>query len=277
MAFVHTQKTYPPELDLLSDTNNIVFVNFFDYTVPAYIKDKQEVTYMKSVKGLASGLAEGFNRGQNIRFIVGDTLARRNTVMSMQDSSFRDTVRMICNKYQAEMLIALDSVNVWMYEELVTDDDDNSTTSEYYLYSSNYITLYSADGEVLDRSTAESSKFYKSRPAFLLGLITFTPSLAKAADDAAGLSKNAGYNYTGKFFPSTENIDKTLYTGKIFEETNKQIISGNPVLAIEPLRELTGSTDKNIARKAGHNLSVVYEIMDNRRSSDQVVNEFNKK
>lgn len=273
---LQTQKTYPPEILLPADSNRIVFVNFFDYTVPSYIKENQEITYMKSVRGFLGGLKAGFATDPLVHLMTGDTLSRRRTVASMQDSSFRDTIVAVCGRCNANLLIALDSINIWMDEELITDDD-NSTTSEYYLNSANYVTLYSADGTDIDRTIAKRSKFYKSRPAFLLGLVTFTPSLAKAANDVAGLSDGAGRDYAGRFYPFSENINVELFTGKAFTETNRLISSGKYVEAVEPLRKLTTSTDRKTAKKADHNLSVLYEIMENRRSAEKIQSEFLKK
>ncbi len=273
---IQTQKTYPPEILLATDTNRIVFVNFFDYTVPSYIKDNQEITYMKSVKGFLGGLKAGFATDPLVQFMVGDTLSRRETVASMQDSSFRDTIVAVCSRYNASLLIALDSINIWLDEDQITDDD-NSTTSEYYLNSANYVTLYSADGVDIDRTIAKRSKFYKSRPAFFLGLLTFTPSLGKAANDVAGLAEGAGRDYAGRFYPFSENVNLKLFTGKAFAETNRLIADGKYIEAVEPLRQLTSSTDRKIAQKADHNLSVVYEIMENRRSAERIQSEFRKK
>lgn len=275
-TLIQTQKTYPPEILLPADTNRIVFVNFFDYTVPYYIKDNQEITYMKSVRGFMEGLKAGFATDPSTRFTVADTLSRQKTVASMQDSSFMDTIAAICSRYNANLLIALDSIQIWLDEDLITDDD-NSTTSEYYLNSANYVTLYSADGTDIDRSIAKRSKFYKSRPAFFLGLLTFTPSLGKAANDVAGLSEGAARDYAGRFYPFSENLSLELFTGKAFAETNSLIASGKYIEAVEPLRQLTSSADKKIAKKADHNLSMVYEIMENRRSAEKIQSEFRKK
>lgn len=273
---IQTQKTYPPEILLPADTNRIVFVNFFDYTAPYFIKDNQEITYMKSVRGFMEGLKAGFATDPSARFTVADTLSRRKTIASMQDSSFRDTISAICSRYNADLLISLDSIQIWLDEDQITDDD-NSTTSEYYLNSDNYVTLYSADGTDIDRSIAKRSKFYKSRPAFFLGLLTFTPSLGKAANDVAGLSDGAGRDYAARFYPFSENMNLELYAGKAFAATNSLISSGKYIEAVEPLRQLTSSADKKIAKKADHNLSVVYEIMENRRSAEKIQSEFRKK
>ncbi len=97
-TIIQTQKTYPPEVNLTADTIGIVFVNFFDYTVPEYIKDKQEATYRMSVRGFWNGLEAGYKTDPYVRFMVGDKLSRRKTVMSMQDSIFRDTIVDVCRR-----------------------------------------------------------------------------------------------------------------------------------------------------------------------------------
>jgi hypothetical protein len=107
--------------------------------------------------------------------------------------------------------------------------------------------------------------------------LTFTPSLGRAANDVAGLSEGAGRDYAGRFYPFSENINLELFAGKAFAATNSLIASGKYIEAIEPLRQLTSSPDKKIAKKADHNLSVVYEIMENRRSAERIQSEFRDK
>jgi len=56
-TIINMQKTYPPEADLPADTNRYVFVNFYDYQVPDFIKDRHEIAYAAAVKGYADGLS----------------------------------------------------------------------------------------------------------------------------------------------------------------------------------------------------------------------------
>ena len=52
---------------------------------------------------------------------------------------------------------------------------------------------------------------------------------------------------------------KQLYTGKAFRESNKLIFEKNWPEAIHKLKELTGNSDPDIARKAKHNLDIAVE------------------
>jgi hypothetical protein len=268
---VYSLRTDPPELDLPLPEARLVFMNYFDYTEPEYIRDRQEVTYSFAVRGFVYGLQSVFDTDTTVTLVTGDTLARRFTVISMQDSSFRDTVRTVCGKYDADMMIALDSMNLWFDWETFVDEDEPGSvkTKEFYLYSDNYLTLYSRDGEVVDRSKVQKGMVYSTRPA-LSALITIKPSLAKAAVKAGALAKGAGEDYAGKFYPWDNNVSYVLHNNGPFMKANQYILDGDPVKAIEPLRELTGSSNKNVAKKAGENLEVVYKIMEERRTSDEI-------
>ncbi len=63
-----------------------------------------------------------------------------------------------------------------------------------------------------------------------------------------------------------------IYSGGPFKEISRQIIAGHPEEALEPLRNLTRSSDPNIARKAEHNLSVVNEMLENMRIAEEIIN-----
>jgi hypothetical protein len=273
---IYSTKTYPPEMDLPLPQTTMVFGNFFDYTAPGYIKDKQEVTYASAVRGFISGLDSVFSDDPAVKLITGDTLARNYTVLSMQDTSFRDTVRTVCSRFDADMLMALDSMDIWFdWETINNEDEDLLKINKFYLFSDYYLTLYTSDGEVIDRSQVQKGMVYSTRPA-LIGAIAISPSLARAATKTGDLAQAAGEEYAGKFYPSDERLRYMLYSGRPFIRSNDYIINGDPVMALEPLRVLTGSPKKKIANKAAHNLSVVYEIMENRRNTDEINKNFRR-
>jgi len=78
----------------------------------------------------------------------------------MQYPEFTDTVRNICRERGANLLVALDSINLWVdLEFYLADNDEGGTTmaKDFYLFSNTYMTLYTADGEVIDRCAGERS------------------------------------------------------------------------------------------------------------------------
>ncbi len=276
-TFIPMHKTYPPEAALPADSNRFVFANFYDYQVPDFIKDKNETAYAAAVRGYAEGLAEVILKDRRAVFMVADTLKRGFTVMSMQYPEFTDTVRNICTEHGANLLVALDSINLWVDSEFyLADNDEGGTTmaKDFYLFSNTYMTLYNADGEVVDRCAGEKSAYIKSKYT-IFGMIG-GPTLKGRREDVRRLTAEAASDCIGKFYPFTEIYTEKLYGGGPLTTINKTVIAGRPEDAVEPLRQLTASPDPALARKASHNLSVVTAILENRKSSDEIWRNFTK-
>jgi hypothetical protein len=271
---VNMQKSYPPQYDLNYERKDFVFVNYFDYVLPEYIKDKNEVAYKNAVAGFADGVSSVFNKDRTASVHVADTMARGYTVSNMQTQSFADSIIALCKSYNANMLIAIDSLNIWFdWDTEVEENEDGSVskTKNFYLYVRPYISLYASTGEIIDRCFIDRIELYKSRPT-LSGLITIKPSLAKASREINIMSYNAGREFANKFYPSSEDIMVSLYTGKDFTFSNREVKLGNLGHAVDMLTPLTQSSNKNIARKASHNLSVVNEMIESKRSAMQNIN-----
>jgi len=109
---IQMQKTYPLKAELPDVANRYVFVNFYDYQVPDFIKERHEIAYSAAVKGYADGLAAIILQDRQASLTIADTLRKGFTVMSMQYPEFADTVRAICQEYSAGLLVALDSLNL---------------------------------------------------------------------------------------------------------------------------------------------------------------------
>ena len=104
----------------------------------------------------------------------------------------------------------------------------------------------------------EESSLFESNAA-LSALITIKPSFAEIKGPLQTLSLKAGQEYVSKFYPKTTQESRTIYTGKVFKESNLYIKLRNWEKATELLDQLAKSTDPDIAMKAIHNLSVVKE------------------
>jgi hypothetical protein len=276
-TLVQMQKTYPPEKELPSDSGKYVFVNFYDYRIPETIKDKFEIAYAVDVRGYIDGLGEIILKDPRTGFAIGDTIREGFTVMSMQFPEFTDTVKAICAQHGADMLIALDSINLWIDWDINLEENDeggNMLVKDFYLYANNYMTLYGSDGEIIDRCAGEKSTYVKSKYT-IFGMFG-GPTISKAREFVRSLSREAGKDCIGKFYPFTENYTETLYKGGPFNEINKLIIEGHPEEALEPLRELSNSSDPGVVKKATHNLEVVNKMLENHAESEQIYREFRK-
>jgi len=274
---IQMQKTYPPEKERPADSGKYVFVNFYDYRIPEYIKDKNEIAYAVAVRGFIDGLGEILLKDPRERFAIGDTLKGGFDISSMQMPEFTDTVRAICAAHGANMLIALDSINLWIDWDINLEEDDeggNTLVKDFYLIANNYMTIYMSDGEVIDRCSGEKSIFLKSRYS-IFGLVG-GPTLARSQEAVRLLSHEAAKDCIGKFYPFTENYTETLYKGGPFNKINQLIIDDHPEEAVGPLKDLVNSPDQGIAKKASYNLDVVNKMLENRRESELIMQEFMK-
>ena len=208
---------------------------------------------------------------------IGDTLKGGFSVSSMQLPEFTDTVRAICSEYGADMLIALDSINLIMDWNVSLEEDDegeNMLVKDFYLYANNYMTLYASDGEVIDRCAGEKSTFVKSKYT-IFGMIG-GPTVLKARETVRLLSHDAAKDCIGKYYPFTENYTETLYKGGPLNKINEMIISGHAEEAAERLKALVNSSDQGMAKKASYNLEIVNRILANRKESEQIMQDFTK-
>lgn len=258
-SFILVQKTYDPEIILEKKPSRIVFVNLFDYTSPAYVKEKNENAYHAGVMKLAEGLSS-FSKDESFSFLIGDTL--KKDILPGQLTAFlaKDSILAICERHDAGMLLTLDSMVIRFTWETITEGEgeDKSKTKNFYLNGNFFLSFYSAGGDLINRSKVEESSFYKSRFA-LSGLITVAPSIANAIEAIKPLSLQAGQDYVGKFYPKTVDESRKIYAGKVFKESNLFIKLRNWEKATELLEQLAKSPNPNIAMKARYNLSVVKE------------------
>jgi|WetSurMetagenome_2_1015567.scaffolds.fasta_scaffold00901_11 hypothetical protein len=259
-TILYVNKTLDPEIILDKKPNNVAFVNIFDYTTPVNVKDKNEVSFQAGVMNFIEGLSS-FSKDEYFRFSIVDTLKKGTGTGYLTVLFPIDSVRAICSRSNTEMLLALDSMDIFFdWETLVdTDDEGNkSKTKEFYLYTRFYISLYSATGNLVDRSIVDRSSFYKSRPT-LSGLITIKPSIAKAKKNIEELAFKAGQDYVAKYYPQSVQEPRTIYISKPFRESYAYIKAGNWEKAIELLEQLAKSSNRKIADRANQNLSVVIE------------------
>jgi hypothetical protein len=259
-TYIYINKTLDPEIIPEKEKNDLVFVNLFDYTKPEYVKEKNNISYHAGVKKFTEALS-GFSNDISFTFTVADTLKKGIPTGMLTTLLPADYVMSVCRQYKANMLIVLDSMNIFFDWETIVETDEKgnkSKTKNFYLYNTYYVSLYSASGEMINRSQLEKSLFYKSRPALSV-LITFEPSIAKAKEEVEQLALQAGNDYVDKFYPRTVQEPRKINTGKVFKESNLYIKDNNWVKAAALLQQLEKSTDPKIAKRASENLSVVRE------------------
>ena len=277
-------KILEPEIVPEKKTGNIAFVNLFDYTLPVNSVEKHINLYIEGVRKFSEGLLslssatnlyiEGvrkFNGGsltlssdtKPFSFITGDTLKKGTEAGQLTALMPIDSVKILCARYNSGMLLALDSLNIFLDEEWNTernDDGSKERTKQFILYTKFYLSLYSATGDLINRSEVQKRLLYKSRyvASFLISSQK-APSIANATGEVGSLAFEAGQEYVRKFYPQSIDQFRTIYTGKAFAESNALMKAGNWNQAIKILEELAKSPDVNTALKARQNLSVAKE------------------
>lgn len=257
---VYIGKRADPEIILEKEHHNIVFVNLFDYTSPQIVKEKDEIVYHACVMNLIDGLSS-FSNDSTFSFFVGDTLKKGTEKGLLTTLLPVDSVINICDRNKCNLLISLDSINIYFDWETNTDQDEDgnvSKTRDFYLNTSFYMSLYSAKGDLINRSKLDNSSYYKSRPV-LLEIVTIKPSLAKAKIAAESIAYQAGEDYITKFYPQVIVETKRLYSGSKFKDSNRDIFAKDWKNATILLEQLVKDPDPVIAEKARHNLDIVKE------------------
>jgi hypothetical protein len=257
---IYINKRVDPEIILEKEKHNIVFINLFDYTLSENIKQKDEISFHNGVMGLLEGLSS-FSSDTSFNLVVGDTL-KKNVEAGMLTTLLPvDSVSDICRRNKTNMLLALDSMDIYFDLETTPADDNygyTSKTKNFYINTRIFLSLYSSTGDLINRSELDKSTFYKSRPT-LYGIITVVPSMEKAREDIGELAFQSGLDYVSKFYPHITQDTQELYSGKPFRDSNRYVFSRDWKKAVELLEELTKNSDPIVAEKAKHNLEVVKE------------------
>jgi hypothetical protein len=255
---IYISKRIEPEIILEKERHNIVFVNLFDYTSSININKKDQVSFHNGVMGLLEGLSS-FSSDTSFNLVVDDTLKKGIETGFLTTLLPIDSVSAICNRNKSNILLALDSLNIYFDWETTAEDDNSGFTSKtknFYINTRFFLSLYSITGDLINRSEVDQSTFYRSRPT-LSGIITIVPSMERARQDIGELAFQSGLGYVSKFYPHMTQDTQELYSGKPFRDSNRYVFSQDWKKAIELLEELIKNSDPIVAEKAKHNLEVV--------------------
>jgi hypothetical protein len=256
---IYISRRVDPEIILNNDHHNIVFVNLFDYMLADNVSKRNWVSYHAGVMNLLDGLSS-FSNDSSYSFLLGDTLKKGIEKGLLTTLLPVDTITNICTRFSSNLLLALDSVSIFFDRDTVENNyfGRSYRIINFYLNTRFFLSLYSAGGDLIDRSEVEQSIEYKPRSA-MSGLILLVPSVSGATEVIGDLAYRAGVDYIDKFYPQYIHDTKELFTGKPFKESNGYIFAKNWVKARELLEQLTKDPDITIAREARHNLEVLNE------------------
>jgi hypothetical protein len=255
---VYIGKRIEPEIMLKNEHHDILFINLFNYTLPVNVIKKDKSSYHAGVLGLLDGLSS-FSNDSSFTFILGDTLKKNTEIGILTTLLPTDTINALCNRFNTNLLLSLDSMSIFFERDTVVNNSIGGRyrTLNFVLYTTFFLSLYSADGDLVDRTEVDQSSIFTPRSA-MLGFI-LVPSVSGAREEIGNLAYQAGQDYVSKFYPQLTHDTQHLFTGSSFTESNAYIFTKNWKKAIALLEQLTQSHDPAIAEKARHNLEVVKE------------------
>jgi len=260
-TYMYIPKHYAPEIVPETKPVTIVFINNFNYHDPGIVREKHHGTYERAISGFTRSFVRALSADDSIKVVIGDTL-RKETAAGMLTTLLPiETIADNCSRYNAGMLIALDSVLIGFdsradYVESIRFV--NIYYRRFYLFAEFFLSAYNPAGDLMNRSSVDRTFYYSWRMA-LTQDAAFNPSVAGASRKIDKVSIPCGEDYVQKFYPFTESVSRQVYTGGPFTESNNMMKSGRWEEAVKNLEMLTGSSDKTVAKKARMNLEVAKE------------------
>lgn len=260
-ALVSVPKYYSPEIAPTESPATIVFINSFDYTNPAIVKEKTSTTYRLAVKYFIKGLLEAVSSDDSLTIIVADTLRRDKPEGMLTTLLPIEAIDDLCKKNDAILLITLDSVYVGFYNQDDLIDSYsylNFYSRRFFLFGEFYLTAYDCYGDLINRSSVYRSYFYSWRMALLSGF-ALNPSLAASSRKIDHIALPCGKDYSAKFYPKIDYVERKVYRGGMLEKSYTLMKKGSWDEAVWDLMELPKSQDHSFSRKAEQNLGVARE------------------
>ena len=262
---VYIGKRIDPEIILDNKHHYITFVNLFDYTSPVNVKKSNQLSYHHGVMGFSEGLGS-FANDTSFTYLVGDTLKKGIENGTLTELLPTDSVSVLCRRNKSNMLLALDSVSIFIDQDTVSNFyyGREYMSIDFYLNTRYFLSLYSEEGELINRSEIDRSSMFKPRTS-MSGYIILVPSISRSKEDIGNLGFQSGQDYVAKFYPQIVHDTQQLFTGKPFKESNDYIFAKDWNKAIELLEQLVTNPDPVIAEKARHNLEVAKEASETSR------------
>lgn len=257
---IFLDRSVPPEIQLGVEGQKIIIQNFFDYTKPEYVRQQHSDIYNESVKAFSGSLINYLEESDLVSAEKGDTLVVSDEGRMLSDVLDPEYVKYTCEHYDADMLLAIDSLNIFFDYETEGDPiifGGEGVVKHFFLIYIPYLSLYDWDGTLIDRRTADMSYHYSSRES-ITAFITIKPSLRSAYDEIMILAEHAGTEYGSNFFSTIGTFPYKFYYGEPFKLAFRNMMNNNFADAIRELLPLAESGSSKTAKRAAHNLYVAY-------------------
>ena len=138
------------------------------------------------------------------------------------------------------------------------DDGSKSKTAYYDLVLNTFITIYTCDGNVIEKLKEELRILHDKR-GVLSGLFAVGPSMGKADENVVIISDELGRNFIKKFYTTDISEMRIFYPNKEFTTAYKAYKRKDWNTVEKELIQLTEHSNVKTQGRAAYNLAVYYE------------------
>jgi hypothetical protein len=260
---LYYDKIIPPELEPEVKPCRIAVVNLFDYTLPGLANRKYQKVYRTAIKKFDGGLIKNNLTDSLLYFFVADTLKQGYYPENLTVILPADSIKKMITGFESDYLLTIDSLSLFFETEEDHNQDpaDGQTPpADTYLVADYYLSLYSASGNLIDRSEVGMSTFMSAVNYWRWpydNLLTVNSKVLELTGELAGAAAD---DYIKKFHPASATEGKKIYTGRIFAESNDLILKREWDKAADLLQAIASGSNRIVAKRARHNLSVLNEV-----------------
>jgi len=260
----------PPDYDNLIYDSVLQYVSLYDVTKLDFSNKKRIEVHASGIKNIKEGIFQSLPAKYNYKLFAFDSAFKGNALNDLAEPLNPDSVGYFCSFNQSPLLITLEAYDIFYNKESKSVENDEGETErkvDYYLVVKAGISLYDSSGFLIDRSEMKMEEYITTKNVVALGA-AFRPSYSSKQKQVDRMSTQIGQNYIAKYFPTERIESRMFYKKKYFAEITPYIESGEWEKAIELLLPLTDTTDQKIAKRATHNLGVLYEAIGDAEKSE---------
>ena len=157
-SYVPVQKTLPPEIVLQEVTADFLFVNRFKPDELDYNNENKVEVYKMGVENYISGLKSGFDTSGQLNLLMSDTILASHSAHEPAHNLSQSIIRSLCDEYDSDYIFSLDNYDLNFDQDVEVqenDDGSKSKTAYYDLVLNTFITIYTCDGNVVEKLKEE--------------------------------------------------------------------------------------------------------------------------
>ena len=260
-SYVPVQRILPPEIIMAEESADFLFVNRFKPDDLDYNNENKVEVFEMGIESYIKGLQAGFDTCRQYNLLMSDTIIASHSAHEPAYNLSQIIIQTLSEEHDPDYIFSLDNYDLYFDQEVQVyeDDEGNKSKTAYYdLVLNTYITIYAADGNVVDKMKEELRILHDSR-GVLSGLLAVGPSMGKADENVLKISDELGRMFIQKFYPTSVSEMRLFYARKEFAPAFKAYLKGDWNSVERDLLQLAKIENKKTQGRAAYNLAIFYE------------------